>query len=152
MPLVDINHYLLLANDLEKSKRFYCDVFGLQEMHRPNFPFPGAWLGRGDKIWVHMAPRDVPNWEIYYKGTSTKSARDNTGVVDHIAFAADDPDEFRERFSKLSLDWWARALPDSNLFQIFVRDPDGLTLELNFFDLATMPTWAENYNEMPRVN
>lgn len=152
MPLVDLNHYLLLANDLDKTRRFYCDVLDLQEMPRPDFPFPGAWLGRADKIWVHMAPREVPNAELYYKGTPKHAARDNTGVLDHIAFAAADPDEFRDRFTRLKCDWWARALPESNLFQIFVRDPDGLTLELNFFNLATMPGWAENYGEMPRVN
>ena len=58
---------------------------------------------------------------------------------------------FRERFSKLSLDWWARALPDFDLFQIFVRDPDGLTLELNFNGLNPMPDWGEDYSKMPEV-
>jgi hypothetical protein len=36
---------------------------------------------------------------------------------------------------------------------IFVRDPDGLTIELNFFNVTKMPEWDEtaNYDEMPRV-
>lgn len=152
MPLTDLNHYLVRANDLEKTKQFYCDALSLSEMPRPTFPFPGYWLGREGKIWVHMGPHGIPNSEIYYRGTPKHAAIDNSGVVDHIAFAATDPEEFRTRFTGLKCDWWARALPEFELFQMFVRDPDGLTLELNFFNLKTMPDWAENYNDMPRVN
>ena len=152
MPLIDLNHYLVRANDLEKTKQFYCDALSLTEMPRPTFPFPGYWLGREGKIWVHMGPHGIPNSEIYYRGTPKHAAIDNSGVVDHIAFAAADPDEFRTRFTGMQCDWWARALPEFHLFQMFVRDPDGLTLELNFFDLKVMPDWAENYNDMPKVS
>ena len=151
MPLTDLNHYLVRANDLEKTKQFYCDALSLSEMPRPTFPFPGYWLGRDDKIWVHMAPHGIPNSEIYYRGTPKHAALDNSGVIDHIAFGAQDPEEFRTRFTGMQCDWWARALPEFDLFQMFVRDPDGLTLELNFFNLKTMPDWAESYNDMPRV-
>ena len=68
MPLTDLNHYLVRANNLEKTKQFYCDALSLTEMPRPTFPFPGYWLGRDDKIWVHMAPHGIPNSEIYYRG------------------------------------------------------------------------------------
>ena len=152
MPLTELNHYFVRANNVQQTKDFYCKALDLEEMPRPDFPFPGYWLGREGKIWVHMGQHGVPNAELYYRGTPKDAAVSNSGVVDHIAFAADDPEEFRDRFTKLKCDWWARALPDAKLFQIFVRDPDGLTLELNFFGLSTMPTWAENYNEMPRVN
>ena len=151
MPLTDLNHYLVRANDLEKTKQFFCDALSLSEMPRPTFPFPGYWLGREGKIWVHMGPHGIPNSEIYYRGTPKHAAIDNSGVVDHIAFAATDPEEFRTRFTGLKCDWWARALPEFELFQMFVRDPDGLTLELNFFNLKTMPDWAESYNDMPKV-
>ena len=152
MPLTDLNHYLVRANNLEKTKNFYCEALSLSEMPRPTFPFPGYWLGREGKIWVHMAPHGIPNSDIYYRGTPKHAALDNSGVIDHIAFGAQDPEEFRTRFTGMQCDWWARALPEFDLFQMFVRDPDGLTLELNFFNLKTMPEWAENYNDMPRVN
>ena len=58
-------------------------------MPRPDFPFPGAWLGR-DNIWVHMAPRRAQFGPLL-QGTPPHAARaTNTGVVDHIAFAAAD--------------------------------------------------------------
>ena len=37
---------------------------------------------------------------------------------------------------------------------MFVKDPNGLTVELNFFGIDSAPAWgdkAENYAEMARV-
>ena len=44
MPLTELNHYFIRANELEKTKDFYCDVLGFQVMPRPTFPFPGSLL------------------------------------------------------------------------------------------------------------
>ena len=151
MPLTDLNHFLLRANDVEKTKQFYCDAMGLHEMPRPTFPFPGYWLGRDGKIWVHLAQHGVKNSDLYYKGSPPNAALDNTGVIDHVAFGATHPEEFRDHLTKLGCTWWARSFPEFNLFQIFVDDPDGLTIELNFYNMTTMPDWAENYGEMPSV-
>ena len=154
MPLTELNHYFVRANDLERSKRFYCDVLGFEVMPRPTFPFPGYWLGFGGKIQVHMGPHGIPNAELYYLGTSPKSATDNTGIVDHIAFLATDPKSFSERFDFVGLKARKRYFPEFRLFQMFVKDPDGLTIELNFHGIEDEPSWAgegENYAEMPRV-
>lgn len=154
MPVTELNHYFIRANDLERSRRFYCEVLGFEEMPRPSFPFPGHWLGVGGKIQVHMGAHGIPNSELYYLGTTPHSATDNTGVVDHIAFLATEPQRFAERFDALGLKARKRYLPEFHLFQMFVRDPDGLTVELNFHGVEGDPSWAEdseNYAEMPRV-
>jgi catechol 2,3-dioxygenase-like lactoylglutathione lyase family enzyme len=152
MPLTELNHYFVRANDVEKTRDFYCRILELEEMPRPDFPFPGYWLGRDGKIWVHMGQHGVPNAELYYRGTPKDAATANSGVVDHIAFVATDPDTFRTRFDEMKCDYWSRSLPQFELFQMFVRDPDGLTIELNFMGLKNMPDWGgENYAEMPRV-
>jgi len=44
-------------------------VLGFEVMPRPNFPFPGYWLGINDKIQVHLAQAGVDNAELYYLGT-----------------------------------------------------------------------------------
>src|SRR3989442_10614388 len=47
------------------------DVTGVQTcalpifMPRPDFPFPGYWLGVDGKIQVHMAQGGVPNSDLY---------------------------------------------------------------------------------------
>lgn len=155
MPLTDINHYLVRANDLERSKRFYCETLGFEVMPRPDFPFPGYWLGVNGKIQVHMAQHGVPNQELYYLGTSERSATDNSGIVDHIAFLASDPEQFAQKFESIGLASRKRYFPEFKLFQMFVKDPDGLVIELNFHGIDAEPAWgkgSENYAEMPRAS
>jgi len=154
MPLTDLNHYFVRANDLTRSLHFYRDVLGFEEMPRPDFPFPGHWLGVNGKIQVHMGQHGVPNSELYFLGTTHHSATDNSGVVDHIAFLATDPQGFIARFEASGLAVRKRYLAEFQLFQMFVKDPDGLTIELNFNGISELSPWStggENYAEMPRV-
>ena len=129
-------------------------MLGFEVRPRPTFPFPAYSLGVGGKIQVHMGPHGIPNADLYYLGTTTASATDNTGVVDHIAFLATDPEAFAERFDAMGLKARKRYLPEFRLFQMFVKDPDGLTIELNFHGLDDEPSWSvdgENYADMPRA-
>ena len=139
MPLTELNHYFVRANDLERTKDFYVDVLGFEVMPRPNFPFPGYWLGINGKIQVHM-------------GTPKNAAADHAGVVDHIAFLASEPEGFVKRFKSLGMEFRPRSLPESELFQLFIKDPNGLTIELNFFGIKEAPDWGgEDYSKMERV-
>ena len=154
MPVTDLNHYFVRANDLERTKDFYCSVLGFEVMPRTDFPFPSYWLGTGGRIQVHMGPHGIPNAELYYLGTTPKSATDNTGVVDHIAFLATEPEKFNARFEQLGMPARKRYFPEFKLFQMFVQDPNGLTIELNFNGIESEPRWGaggENYAAMPRV-
>jgi len=154
VPVTELNHYFVRANDLEASREFYCDALGLEVMPRPDFPFPGYWLGAGGKVHVHMGPHGVANSELYYLGTRADSSTRDSGVVDHIAFTGSQPEEFHERFQRLGIPARKRHLPEFGLFQMFVNDPNGLTIELNFFEMSEMPAWgedSENYADMVRA-
>lgn len=152
MPLTELNHYFVRANDLERTKDFYVEVLGFEVMKRPDFPFPGYWLGINGKIQVHMGPAGIPNQEMYYLGTPKNAASDHAGVVDHIAFLASEPEAFIRRFKSLGMEYRPRSLPESELFQLFVKDPNGLTIELNFFGITAAPDWGgEDYSKMERV-
>ena len=107
MPVTELNHYFVRAGNLEATKDFYCKALDLQIMPRPPFPFPGYWLGREGRIWVHMGQDGIPNAELYYRGTPKNAAQDNSGVVDHIAFLATDPEGFRARFGEMRCEFWA---------------------------------------------
>ncbi|HSA89516.1 MAG TPA: VOC family protein [Burkholderiales bacterium] len=132
MPLTELNHYLLVARNLERTKKFYQDVLGMELAERPDFGFPGYWLKLGDDICVHLASqapnriRDQFLLKRHPKGTT------GSGSVDHIAFLAKDPSEVRERIQKHKLPMHFRSFPDAKLFQIFLKDPDDVTIELNF--------------------
>jgi catechol 2,3-dioxygenase-like lactoylglutathione lyase family enzyme len=154
MPMGALNHYFVRANNLEETKNFYCDVLGFEEMPRPNFPFPGYWLGAGGQITVHMGPHGIPNSELYYLGTKPTARTDQTGVVDHIAFLATEPKEFIERFKSMGMPYRPRFLSESSLYQLFVTDPNGLVIELNFWgitDTSDFGDSAEDYSKMARV-
>lgn len=154
MPLIELNHYFVRANDLEQTKDFYCDVLGFEVMPRPDFPFPGYWLGVNGKIQVHMGPHGIPDAERYYLGTTPRSGTDSAGVVDHIAFLATDPAAFHRRFAQFGIKPRNRYFPEFKLYQSFIADPNGLMIELNFHGIAQEPDWgdSENYAQMPRVD
>jgi len=148
MPVIELNHYFVRSNDLERSRRFYCDVLGFEVMARPKLPFPGYWLGASGRVHIHMGPHGMPEAERFYAGTTAKSATDNTGVVDHIAFTSTDPKGFLQRLDALGHPARKRYFRDFGLFQIVVQDPDGVTIELNFADVPYDPVMGEAIGTM----
>ena len=135
MPLTELNHFLLVAKDLERTKDFYCRVLGMEvDKQRPDFGFPGYWLKANGETCVHLASQD-PN-QIRDKFLLKKHPKGTTGSgsVDHIAFLAQKANEVRERIQKNDVEMHFRSFPDAKppLFQIFLKDPDDVTIELNF--------------------
>ena len=133
MPVTELNHYLLVAKNLERTKKFYQKVLGLRlASERPDFGFPGYWLKAGEHICVHLAsqaPNKIrDNFLLKKHPRGTKGS----GSVDHIAFLARDPEEVRKRIQKHKVEMHYRSFPDAKLFQIFLKDPDDVTIELNF--------------------
>ena len=116
MPLTELNHYFVRANDLEQTKKFYCDVLGFEVMPRPTFPFPGYWLGVNGKIQVHMGQDGIDHADLYYLGTPKGAVTDHAGVVDHIAFVATEPGGFIRRFKERGVDFQPRSLPEFDLY------------------------------------
>jgi catechol 2,3-dioxygenase-like lactoylglutathione lyase family enzyme len=142
MPVTALNHYLIVSKNLERSKKFYQEVLGLDVAERPDFGFPGYWLKTGDNICVHLASqapnkiRDQFLLKKHPKGTN------GSGSVDHIAFLAQDPEGVRNRIQKNKVDMHFRSFPDAKLFQIFLKDPDDVTIELNFLgDVINEKEW-----------
>ena len=153
MSVKSLNHYFVRANDLEATRNFYCDVLGFEEMPRPDFPFPGYWLGVDGQVQVHMGPHGIDNADVYYLGSGQSSATTNSGVIDHIAFLATEPESMHKRFEAKGIPARKRYFPEFNLFQMFVVDPNGLTIELNYFEIEEQPAWVEdgeNYAQMPK--
>ena len=132
MPVTGINHYLVVSKNLERSRKFYEKVLGMRLADRPDFGFPGYWLKTGGDICVHLASQN-PN-RIRDRFLLKKHPRGTTGSgsVDHIAFLAKNPFEVRKRIQRNGVEMHFRSFPDAKLFQIFLKDPDDVTIELNF--------------------
>lgn len=138
MPLTQLDHCSIRTAQLEQTRIFYVDVLGLTVGPRPDFPFPGVWLYRGEQAVVHVIgidPDDASGLQDYL-GDRGADASGGTGTIDHIAFTATDIAEMRARLTAASVEFREREVPRMALRQIFVVDPNGVTLELNYADAA----------------
>ena len=44
MPITKMEHILVLTDDIEKTKAFYCDALGMKVGPRPTLAFEGYWI------------------------------------------------------------------------------------------------------------
>jgi catechol 2,3-dioxygenase-like lactoylglutathione lyase family enzyme len=117
-----LDHFNIRTRDLASTVRFYEDVLGLEKGARPNFAFPGAWMYSEGKAVVHL---------VDISGTSEPQKADS-GVVHHVAFASHGFDGMKQRLKSKNMPFEARQVPGGDLWQIFVNDPNGVMIELNY--------------------
>lgn len=136
---LNLNHVSIRASDLEACRRFYTDVIGLVAGPRPDFPFPGVWLYAGSTTaWsnavVHVIGIDPahPDGLEGYLGSREGAAARGSGVVDHVAFNGTGLAQMRQRLAALGIAARERTVPGLGLHQLFLEDPDGVVVELNY--------------------
>ena len=144
MPITELNHFLLVAKNLERTKKFYQKVLGMKlASERPDFGFPGYWLKAGNNICVHLASQAPNRIRDQFLLKKHRKGANGSGTVDHIAFLAKRPEEVRRRIQKHKVEMHYRSFPESKLFQIFLKDPDDVTIELNFLGEVIDPAkWS----------
>jgi len=126
MSIQGMNHFTVLARDLEATKAFYIGLLGLTEGPRPPFDFPGAWLYAGDQALLHIvAGRPVPD--------------PPAGVLDHMAFSADQLGDTVARLKQHKIDYVLRRQPGYGPWQLFCHDPNGAKVELDFSPDEAVP-------------
>jgi catechol 2,3-dioxygenase-like lactoylglutathione lyase family enzyme len=142
MAIVKPSHYSIRTADLDQSQRFYTDVLQLRVGFRPPFNFPGAWLypdqDESEFGVVHLIgvePRSREGLRDYL-GERPVEELEGSGAVDHIAFLATDWPRMRQRFDALGVSYQEQPVPSLGLLQVFLADPSGVTIELNYRDLA----------------
>jgi catechol 2,3-dioxygenase-like lactoylglutathione lyase family enzyme len=117
-----LNHFTIRCapDDLPELLAFYTKFLHLKPGPRPAMPRPGYWLYIEDNPVVHLY--------------ACLEKRDSgpTGPLDHISFRAHGLEQTRAflraqgmAFDELPVEGWP-------IHQIFLRDPNGLKLELTF--------------------
>ena len=131
MPLTKMEHLLVLTDDLEATKRFYCGVLGLEAGERPPLEFSGYWLYLGRVPCVHVAEREAYAAHAGTIGLDASAPAQGTGAVDHIAFNGSDYEEIAARLRRNGIEAIENTVPGVGLRQLFVRDPNGVRVEIN---------------------
>jgi catechol 2,3-dioxygenase-like lactoylglutathione lyase family enzyme len=126
MPVLSLDHWNLFCKDLEATVLFYERYIGLKNGDRPPFNFPGAWLYAGDKAVLHLV--------------SESGRKDHgSGAIDHVALKCADIRSTIDQLQQDGMPFQVRKVPAMPLQQIFVHDPDGVMIELNFWNEADVP-------------
>ena len=127
MAIRAIDHVNIVTTDLEGTVAFYAEAIGLERGWRPDFSFPGAWLYAGEQPVIHLAVGErAAGFAVADTGAS------GTGPLDHVAFVAEDFEGTRDRLAAQGVEHRIRDVPGTAIRQIFVLDPNGVKLELNF--------------------
>ena len=133
MQLRKMDHTALIVQDLERSRQFYGEVLGLQEVPRPsNFTFGGAWF-QGTDFQVHLILARDTSAPAGFAETGEKDVR--IGRAHHIAFEVDDVEkamsELRARGIEIAGGPQQRG---DGVTQFYIFDPDRNFLEFFAWD------------------
>ncbi len=122
MTIHGVDHINIRTVDLDRCRAFYCGVLGFEEGWRPSFDSPGAWLYAGGEPLIHVSLTDTP--------------RNGRSAVDHVAFAVKGFEAVKTRLGDRGIAFETYDVPGTPMKQIFIEDPDGVSVELNFRDGA----------------
>jgi catechol 2,3-dioxygenase-like lactoylglutathione lyase family enzyme len=126
MTTTGMNHFTVLTDDVAATVGFYRDFLGLVEGPRPPLGFPGAWLYAGGQAFLHVVG-GRPRSEL------------RAGVIDHMAFSASDLGATLAKLEAKGVAYQCRRQVGSGVWQVFLHDPNGAKVELDFAPEETAP-------------
>jgi catechol 2,3-dioxygenase-like lactoylglutathione lyase family enzyme len=113
LPILQIDHCSLIITDVARSRRFYRDLLGLPEIHKPRtFDFTVLWFDLGNQH-LHLLLKDKPD---------TISPR-------HVALRVADAAAARRYFQTHGVATH-ETTPIPGAERFFIDDPDGNRLEI----------------------
>jgi catechol 2,3-dioxygenase-like lactoylglutathione lyase family enzyme len=131
MSVTALEHVLVLSDDIEATRRFYCRVVGLRVGERPPLAFPGYWLYAGATPCVHVAERVAYLRHAASLGLPTTGGDRGPVSVDHIAFNAADVERLNEQLETTGVTAVHNTVPNGGPHQVFIEDPNGVRIEIN---------------------
>ena len=133
MTVRSLEHVLVLSDDIDGTRDWYCRVVGLSVGERPDLAFPGYWLYAQESAGsacVHIAERRSYAAHAAGLGLSVPDRDPGVGPVDHVAFRAGDWDGLMARLERHGVMAVTNAVPGGPR-QAFVEDPNGVRVEIS---------------------
>ena len=136
-----LDHVNFITHDMKKTIHFYCHIIGL--VHGEHLSIDTAqsvyFYIPGDKIAIlHVgsakADKHQPKFKRLADLDETQNGRFSTGAFDHFCLMLDDNDYsvFIDKLNKHVIPYQTYCHDDIALKQIWVLDPNGIRVELNF--------------------
>jgi catechol 2,3-dioxygenase-like lactoylglutathione lyase family enzyme len=127
-----MDHFTILTDRLAETLDFYA-LLGLAAGPRPDFGVGGAWLYIDGHPVLHLVE-------------TTRMPEPRRGALDHMAFFAHDFQAVAERLAAEGLTYRVIRTPRPfSLWQMFLFDPNGVEVELDFAPDETPPSdWKTN--------
>jgi catechol 2,3-dioxygenase-like lactoylglutathione lyase family enzyme len=124
MNVTGLHHFNITAPAelIQRVLDFYVHVLGLEVGDRPDFRRAGFWLYAGAEPLVHLTVSDAEDIR----------ARGAQGFFDHLALSCKGLPEVVARLKALRVPYEVIEIPTLAQTQIFMRDPAGIGIELNF--------------------
>ncbi len=138
-----LDHCNIRTFDIEATVKFYVDIVGLRDGPFGATRSMGAWLyDDTDRPVVHLIAIDPENPDPAFgrirerldglEGDLTHGSLRGGGAIDHVAFELSGYEALLATLRARGLPYRENDVPSINLRQVFVNDPNGVTLELNF--------------------
>ena len=131
----ELEHVLVLSDDIETAREFYESAVGLRTGDRPPLQFDGYWLYAESVPCLHIADRASYRAHAATLGLDVSEAAAGVGgsgsPIDHIAFSASDYAAVTGRLAAAGIEPVRNDVPGGGPRQLFFSDPDGLRVEIN---------------------
>ena len=131
MSIKTLDHVNIRTAKLKETYGFYGELLGLKLTPSPGRDdvAMGAWLcDQTQRPVVHVAGIDA----VYGDGMQGTPAARGSGAVHHVAFDCADYDGMHRELVRQGYALRTNEIASIGLRQIFVEDPNGITVELNF--------------------
>ena len=134
MPISHIEHFLVAADDIDATRDWYARVLGMKSGPHPDFGFPVHWMYVDNVDVVHIGPSAKSAGDIQkkYLGRTSQKSEAGTGALDHIAFRATGLRDMLRHLRNERVPFSQRRANGQALFQLFLYDPNGIKIELNY--------------------
>jgi len=157
MGLRFLEHLLILTHDPEATRDWFVDNLGFRDGYHPEFGFPVYWLYIGDQDCIHIGKARYSEHQDNYLATPSDlqgvdygaAGAQGSGRIDHLCLNCDGMEEFVERLTRNGVEFSERKAHNSNLYQLFMREPiNGIKVELNFqweeaVRIGRVPAWTD---------